>query len=297
MRWKAHVALLSVAFIYGANYTIAKNVLDLGYLKPNAFILLRVVSGFILFTLVHYVFIKEKIAKSDLPLLGICGLFGIAFNQLFFFKGLSTTSPIHASLIMVMTPIIVLIISSLYLKEGINKRKVIGIALGMLGAILLIVRGSVDFDSMSSIRGDLYILINAISYGLYLVLVKGLMTSYHPFTVMKWIFSFGLIVVIPFGISDLYESNWNTFPSEIWFAIAYVLLFTTFLAYLLNAYALTLVNATTASSYVYMQPLIASSIAILWYNDHLSMLNVLSGFLIFYGVYLISMKKASSQKP
>jgi len=293
MRWKAHLALLAVALIYGANYTIAKNVLDQDYLEPNGFILLRVISGFVLFHLVHFFIIKEKVNKKDIGLLALCGLFGIAINQLFFFKGLGATSPVHASLIMVVTPIIVLIISSFYLKERINGKKVIGIAVGMGGAALLILKGSTTVDNMSSPLGDLYILINASSYALYLVLVKNLMKKYHPFTVMKWVFSFGLVVVLPFGVGDLLHVKWSGFPTEIWVGIMYVLLFTTFLAYLLNAYALATVNPTTASAYIYLQPLIASTIAILWYNDYLSLMKALCGFMIFVGVYLISAKRKS----
>ena len=291
MKWKAHLALLSVALIYGANYTIAKNVLDQDYLKPNGFILLRVISGFVLFTILHVLFIKEKVDRKDFGLLAICGLFGIAINQLFFFKGLGATSPVHASLIMVVTPIIVLIVSSIYLTERIRWWKVLGILVGMMGAMLLITKGSSGNNSMSSSLGDLYILINATSYALYLVFAKNLMKKYHPFTVMKWVFTFGLIVVIPFGIGDLSEVVWSSFPTDIWIAVIYVLVFTTFFAYLLNAYALSTVNPTTASAYIYMQPLIASTIAVLWYNDQLSSVKVLSGALIFIGVYLISLQK------
>jgi drug/metabolite transporter (DMT)-like permease len=210
---------------------------------------------------------------------------------LFFFKGLGATSPVHASLIMVVTPIIVLILSSIYQTERIRWWKVLGIIVGMIGAMLLITKGSSGNNSMSSSLGDLYILINATSYALYLVFVKNLMKKYHPFTVMKWIFSFGLIVVIPFGIGDLSGVVWRSFPIDIWVAIIYVLIFTTFFAYLLNAYALSTVNPTTASAYIYMQPLIASTIAILWYNDSLSSVKVLSAALIFIGVYMISLQK------
>lgn len=291
MRWKAHLALVSVALIYGANYTIAKNVLDKDYLEPNGFILLRVISGFVLFHLIHRFAIKEKVERRDIRQLVLCGLFGIAINQLFFFKGLGETSPIHASLIMVVTPIIVLIISSIYLKEKISSNKITGIVIGMVGAILLIIKGGSSSDNMSTPLGDLYILINATSYAFYLVLVKNMMRKYHPFTVMKWVFSVGLLVVLPFGAGDLMHVAWSDIPREIWGAIAYVLLLTTFLAYLLNAYALSTVNPTTASAYIYLQPLIASSIAILWYNDHLSLTKALFGLMIFAGVYFISSKQ------
>lgn len=288
MKWKAHLAMLSVALIYGANYTIAKNVLDQGYLTPMGFILMRVVAGAVLFFLIHTSIIKEKVEAKDIGLLAACGLFGIAVNQSFFFKGLGLTSPIHASLIMLTTPILVLIISSIYLKERFTWNKTLGVALGLIGASLLILKGGGQSDKLSSVEGDLYILINAASYGLYLVLVRKLMKKYHPFTVMKWIFAFGLIYLIPFSYDQFTDVQWSQFSQEIWLAIAYVLLFTTFLAYLLNAYALSIVSATVLSAYVYLQPLIASTISIFWYDDKLTIHSILCGVLIFIGVYLVS---------
>lgn len=288
MKWKAHLAMLSVALIYGANYTIAKNVLDQGYLTPMGFILMRVVAGAVLFFLIHTSIIKEKVETKDIGLLAACGLFGIAVNQSFFFKGLGLTSPIHASLIMLTTPILVLIISSIYLKERFTWNKTLGVALGLIGASLLILKGGGQSDKLSSVEGDLYIMINAASYGLYLVLVRKLMKKYHPFTVMKWIFAFGLIYLIPFSYDQFADVQWSQFSQEIWLAIAYVLLFTTFLAYLLNAYALSIVSATVLSAYVYLQPLIASTISIFWYDDKLTIQSILCGVLIFIGVYLVS---------
>lgn len=288
MKWKAHLAMLSVALIYGANYTIAKNVLDQGYLTPMGFILMRVVAGSVLFFLIHTFFVKEKVDRKDIGLLAACGLFGIAVNQSFFFKGLGLTSPIHASLIMLTTPILVLIISSIYLKERFTWNKTLGVALGLIGASILILKGGGQSDKLSSVKGDLYIMINAASYGLYLVLVRKLMKRYHPFTVMKWIFAFGLIYLIPFTYNQFGDVQWDQFTQEIWIAVAYVLLFTTFLAYLLNAYALSMVSATVLSAYVYLQPLIASAISVIWYDDTLTMHSILCGLLIFLGVYLVS---------
>lgn len=291
MKWKAHLALLTVALIYGANYTIAKNVLDQDYIRPSGFILLRVMAGFVLFHLSGIIMTRESIDRQDVLRLVLCGFTGVAINQLCFFKGLSMTSPIHASLIMVLTPILVLVISTLYLKTKLSLAKIFGVGLGLLGAGMLIIMNQGHLDQMASTLGDLFVLLNATSYGIYLVLVKQLMSKYHPFTVMRWVFSVGLIVVIPFGWSDIQEVDWQDFDMNIWWSIVYVLLCTTYLAYVLNAYALSKVTATAASTYIYLQPLIASGIAIMWYNDQLTGWKLLSAALIFAGVYMASSKR------
>ncbi len=290
---KAHLALFAVALIYGANYTIAKVVLDDGYIQPKGFIFLRALSGLLLFFLCHHFFIKEKVARKDFPKLILLGLFGVAINQMFFFMGLKLTTPINASLIMTTCPIIVLIAGAILLKERITRKKVLGIFIGATGAILLILYGQqINFNKSQSL-GDLMILVNSISYGLYLVLVKSMMKKYHPITVIKWVFIFGFIFISPFGYRDLMMVDWTSFSSNVWVAIAYVLLFTTFLAYLLNTYALKTVQSSVVGIYIYLQPLIATLIALIVGSDQIVPLKVLSGILIFLGVYLVSSGKSS----
>ncbi len=291
---KAHLALISVAVIYGLNYTIAKDVMVKGYITPFGFIMLRTIAGLILFTLFHALFIREKMEKKDIAYSALCSVFGVALNMLAFFEGLKYTSPIHGSLFMVLCPILILLISSIIIKEKITQRKVYGILLGLVGAIILIVHSGTSNDKVASFYGDALIMLNAISFALYLVLVRRLMKKYHPITVIKWVFIFGAILVIPFGGKELVTTNWHTFTSSIWIATGYVLLFTTFLAYLLNGYALTKVMPTTVGFYIYFQPLIAAGFAILVGHDHLDFLKVLSALFLFYGVYLIN-KTGSKQ--
>ena len=227
---KAHLALFSVALIYGANYSIAKVVLDDNYIQPIGFILMRNISALIFFWLFHSLYIKEKVEKKDFPLLLLCGIFGVAINQIFFFSGLKFTTPINASLIMLTTPILVLITSAIILKEKITYQKVFGIALGILGATLLVVYGKQLSFEQSQLKGDLMIMINATSYGIYLVIVKKLLNKYNPFTVIKWVFTFGILFVFPLGIQDLLVTEWSSFPNTVWLAVGYVLFFTTILA-------------------------------------------------------------------
>lgn len=284
----AHSALLLATLIYGANYTIAKEVLDFNYIQPVAFVVIRAFTGLLLFSLFHQLFIRENVDRKDLIALLICGIFGVAINQSFFFLGLKLTKPIHASLIMTFIPMIVLIISFIYLKERVTKSKILGIITGAVGVILLIFQGATGVGGSNIALGDFLIFINACSYSMYLVLVKRLLTKYHPVTVIKWIFLFGFIAVLPFGIQDLLIIDYTTFNSTIWWAIIYVCLCTTFIAYLCNVYALKLVSPTTVSIYIYVQPIFASIIAIAMLRDHLDLVKIIAGVLIFYGVYLVS---------
>ena len=285
---KAHLALFSVALIYGANYSIAKVVLDNNYIQPIGFILMRNITAVVFFWVFHSLYIKEKAERKDFPLLFICGLFGIAINQMFFFSGLKYTTPINASLIMLTTPILVLIISAIILKEKITLQKVFGIAMGILGAILLVAYGKQLSFEQSQFKGDLMIMVNAISYGIYLVIVKKLLYKYNPITVVKWLFTFSLLFVFPLGIQDLLAVEWSSFPNMVWLAVVYVLFFATILAYLFNIYALKIVNSTVVSIYIYLQPLLATAIALVFANDELSIVKIVAAILIFVGVFLVS---------
>jgi len=288
---KAHLALFTVALIYGANYTIAKEVMNNGSIQPLGFILLRVISGFLFFTLIHRLFIREKVEKKDFGLLILCGLFGVAINQMFFFSGLELTRQINAALIMTVTPVIVLIASAILIGERVTFRKLIGVLFGGCGAVLLISFNKKIGFERSGMLGDIMILINATSYGIYIVLVKSLLRKYHPLTVVKWVFTFGLIAVFPFGIRQLGAVDWSLFTLPVWMAVLYVLIGTTILAYLLNIYALGTLNPSTVSIYIYLQPLIAAAIALYLGKDELTWVKIISGSLIFYGVYLVSIQK------
>ncbi len=292
---KAHIALFLVALIYGANYSIAKIVLDDEYIQPIGFVLMRVLSGVILFWFFHLLFVREKVERKDFLQLFLCGIFGVAINQMFFFTGLKYTTPINASLIMTTTPILVLLISSFIIKEKITSQKMIGIALGAFGAIMLIAHGKELSFQQDQLFGDLMIFINATSYGIYLVYVKKLMMKYHPITVVKWVFTFGIIFVFPFGIGELLEVQWSSFTTGVWWAVIYVLVAVTFLTYWLNGFALKIVNPSIVSIYIYLQPLLATSIALMMMKDELTLVKIVAGIFIFLGVYLVSRPSISKK--
>ncbi|MES1224550.1 MAG: DMT family transporter [Bacteroidota bacterium] len=284
--FKSHLALFIAALIYGANYTIAKGVMP-DYLQPFGFIMVRVTGAVILFWITG-IFVPEKINRKDIPLLAFCGMFGVAINQLLFFKGLSMTTPINAAIIMVITPILVLLVATSLASERITGKKLTGIVTGLVGAILLLlVKHDLSLGSLTW-RGDLCILINAISWGIYLVVAKPLIMKYRTITVIKWVFLFAWFYVLPFGYSEFMEADFSSMPPNILLSVAFVVLGTTYFAYLLNNYALQKVSSSVVSIYIYLQPLLAAGIAIVSGKDDLDAVKITSALLIFVGVYLVS---------
>ncbi len=284
---KAHLALFAANLIYGLNYSVAKDVMP-EYIQPFGFILLRVIGATLLFWLFHSLLSTEQLRKKDIPRVALCGLFGVAMNQLLFFAGLNITTPINAAIIMTSNPILVIIAASIILKEVITKQKLTGLALGVIGALLIILfKADFSFDS-STWPGDLMIFLNAASYGVYLVLVKPLMTQYKPLTIIKWVFTFGLLYVLPFGYTDFMAIEWNTFPEIIWLETAFVVICTTFFAYLLNIFALKNLQPSTVSIYIYTQPVLAALFAILMGKDEITLVKIVGTILIFSGVYIVS---------
>ena len=257
------------------------------HIGPFAFILIRVSVATTMFFILHYFWQKEKVERKDMPLLALCGLFGVVINQEMFFLGLSITTPINASLIMIMTPILVFVISLFMAREKAGWHKILGLALGASGALLIIGGKGFSFSGPTAL-GDFFILINASSYAVYLVIVRPLMKKYHPITVIKWVFFFGLLPVIIIGFNQVGDIQWHTFNAQTWLAVAFIVICVTFLAYLLNTLALRSVHSSIVGAYIYLQPVLASLISIGLGKDHLNGTKIISALLIFGGVYLVS---------
>lgn len=284
--FRAHIFLFIVNLFYGAGFTVSKMVMP-EFIKPFGFIFIRVSTVTTLFFLLHYFWQSEKVERKDFFLLAICGLFGVVINQEMFFLGLSITTPINASLIMIMTPILVFVISFFLAHEKVTWQKILGIVLGALGAFVIISGKRFNFSG-NTVLGDLFILINATSYAVYLVIVRPLMKKYHPLTVVKWVFFFGLFPVTIFGFQQFTSVQWHTFTLQVWLAVAFIVICTTFLAYLLNMLALREVHSSVVGAYIYLQPILSTIISILVGKDELSFEKIISAVLIFSGVYLVS---------
>lgn len=277
------------ALIYGVNFTVAKAVMP-GYVQPSGFIMLRVLGAGTLFWISGLFLKTEKIDTRDYPRLVVASVFGIALNQLSFFKGLNLTTPINASVIMVTTPIMVLIFSTIIINEKATKRKVLGIFTGLLGAILLIVFGKDVRQATNAPLGNLLVFVNASSYGLYLILIKNLSKKYHAVTLAKWLYLFGLFMVLPFGFSELMAVKWTTMPMPVMYSVGFVIVCTSFLTYLFNLFAIKELKPTTLSIFIYLQPVIASCYALFVGSDSLNVVKIGATLLIFVGVYLVTRK-------
>jgi drug/metabolite transporter (DMT)-like permease len=292
---KRNWALLAATFvsiIYGITFTVAKDVMP-KFVAPFGFILMRVGGSVVLFWLVSFFAPKEKIALTDFPRIIAAALFGVAINMLTFFKGLSYTSPIMGAVLMVTTPIIVLILSAIIMKERMKKRKILGIILGLAGTITLILYGRSIINAPNASLGNLLVFINAVSYGFYLIIVKKLMDKYNAFTFVKWIYTFGFIMVLPFGWNEFHAINWTVIPTEIYWKIGFVVVFSTFFTYLLNLLSMRELKPTTVAVFIYLQPLFATIIAVSFGKDDLSLVKLLSAVLIFTGVYLVTQKTSN----
>jgi drug/metabolite transporter (DMT)-like permease len=287
--FRAHLALFLANLIYGINYTIAKEVMGV-HIEPFGFILLRVSVTVLLIWGTAQLIKKEKIERGDFKLLLLCGLTGVGINQLLFFWGLSLTSPINSSIIMVTTPLLVLIIASVLVGNSFTTTKTLGVLIGLTGAIALLLVKPSDKNISGDLFGDLLTFINAMSYGVYLVLVKPLLQKYHPITVMKWVFLFGLIPVLPAGFSQLAAVQWTAFSPAIWASVGFVVIGTTYLAYLLNTFGLISLSPSVVSAYIYLQPALAGIFAILMGKDQMDWIKLSSTAMIFLGVYLVNRK-------
>lgn len=291
--FKAHLALLGANVIYGVNYIVAKGIMP-DKIGPSAFVFIRLLFGGILFWMLK-AFIKESIAKKDFPRIVLCGFLGAAANQLLFFNGLNLTSPIDASIILTATPVIVLVLSVILLKERITSNKIIGITIGAIGAIVLIWHSN-SGEGTSSLLGNVLVFLNSSVYGLYLVIVKPLLKKYHSTTIISWVFLFGFFFMLPFGIPDIVNTNFSEFTLNTYLVVGFVVIFTTFFAYLFNIYALNYVSPAVNSSYIYLQPAVSFIMVSLYayllnqtvYAQDINATKIVSCLLVILGVYLIS---------
>ena len=282
----AHILLFLVNLFYGANFIVSKLVMP-AFILPQAFILIRVVVTTVLFFIVGRFWGNEKVALKDYPLLIACSLFGVVINQEMFFAGLNITTPINGALIMIMTPILVMVISFFGGHEQLTWQKVSGMVLGTAGAFIIISGKGLNFSSKTAL-GDFFILLNASSYAIYLVIVRPLMKKYHPMTIIKWVFLFGVPWVIVMGEGQFRNIQWPTFTPGVWLAVAFVVFCTTFCAYLFNVIALREVHSSIVGAYIYLQPILATLISILVGKDSLTKEKIISAILIFSGVYMVS---------
>ena len=291
--WKAHIALFIVNALYGAGHILAKGVMP-AFLSPTTFIFFRILGATLLFWMIKVFLPKERIQRKDIGLFMLCALFGVTINQLFFFHGLSLSSSINSGIIMTTNPILVTIIAYFLLKEKITRTKVTGIVLGATGAILVSLAGNTGKGDSS--LGDLFLFINALSYAIYLVIAKPLMQRYSPFTVITYVFTFGLfyMLIYPPTYIEIVQIDFSAITPNIWVKITYIVIGVTFFTYLLTMYGLKYVGPSIASAYIYTQPVLVMGFAFLFslfgladdYTNTITFEKVGYMAMIFVGVWI-----------
>lgn len=288
----ALLAATTASTIYGINHTIAKGLMP-DVIQPFGFILLRVSGAALVFWVISLFFPSEKVERRDWFRFIICAFFGMVLNMLAFFKGLSLSTPINSSVIITLSPVLLLVLSAFILRERITWVKSLGIFLGLGGALVLILFGLKAQPNAPNIPlGNLLFIINATSYSVYLILVKPLVPKYSSITLMKFLFLFAFLINLPIGISEFSEVNWTNLPFEAIWKLAFVVICTTVMTYLLNIYALKQLSPSTIGAFIYLQPVIAVLFAVIVGADSLTALRIGAAALIFLGVYLSTIKRA-----
>lgn len=292
---KGHILILITNILFAVNMPVSKYLLPT-HVPPEGLTIMRMSFACVMFWIVSLFTRKERVPLRDLGMLFICALCGVGFNQGLFIIGLNRTSPVDASIIATAVPIFVMLLAAIILKEPITRKKAFGVLLGVSGGLLLVF-SSVHTMSTgnSSLDGDLMIIVSGLMYAIYLVYSKPLTLRYSAVTMMKWMFLFTTLAILPFTFRFVinapvfHEPEWDFKALS---AVFYVLFGATFLPYLLIPMSLKRIRPTTVSMYNYIQPIVASLIAVMIGQDSFSIEKLLSAMLVFSGVYLVTQSKS-----
>lgn len=281
---RVHIALFFVSLLYAILFSWAGQIMPT-HLTAEGFVFLRIAFATALFHLIGLFQKTDKIDwKSHLKEFAICGFFGTSANMLLFFKGLESTYPINGAILMLFTPLFVAIFDHFRVKKWPNWQFTLGFVVAGFASFMLIAGKGAKF-SEKTILGDIWVAINAILYAVYLVRVKKLTSIYSPISVNRWTFTFGLLYITPIGLIPFLHTNFSNIPDGIWLKIGYILIFTSFLVYLLNAYSVKKAGPTLAGLYIYLQPLLATVIAFLLQTDQISLEKILLILAVLVGVF------------
>lgn len=293
---RVHLALFVVSLLYAILFSLAGQIMP-EYLRPEGFVMLRILTAFILFQITAAIVGLEKVDWKNHGLeFAICAFFGTFANMILFFRGLSLTHPINGAILMLVTPLFVAIFDHFRIRSWPKFGFVFGTLAAALGSVWLMMGKGAQFNSQT-IKGDLFVALNALFYSIYLVRVKKLTAVYQPLTVNRISFFFGVLFMASIGgLTDLGNTQLTQIPQAIAFKIAYILFFTSFLVYLLNAYAVKKAGPTLAGLYIYLQPVLASGIALILGTDQLSTLRITQMILIMAGVWTATRFSPSSSK-
>lgn len=236
---------------------------------------------------------RSGINKKDIPRFVLCALTGVAINQLLFIKGLTLTTPVHAALLMLITPVFILLIAVALRQEKMTLIKTAGLLLGIGGCSLLIISKENSVIGSDVLLGDSLVLLNGTSYSFYFILVKPLMQKYTALQVIRWVFTFGFVLILPFCWGQFINTDWQQLGTTQLLALAFVVLGATFFAYLFTIYGLQHLSASATGAFIYLQPIFSTVFSFLVFGEMMTFSKILAAVLIFAGVYLVNKKKAA----
>ena len=292
-KYKGHLALLGAAIMWGLMSPIGKTALENG-ISGLSLATFRMTGGAICFWIASIFAPKEQVKPHDLMMLFFAGLLGIVLNQGCFTFGLSLTSPIDASIVTTTAPIATMIVAAIYLKEPITNKKVLGIFVGAMGALILILSSQAASGGNRNLIGDLLCLVAQISFSIYLTVFKGVSQKYSPITLNKWMFIYASMCYIPFSYQDVAGIQWTEVSTAAYVQIGYVVIGGSFLAYIFIMTAQRLLRPTVVSMYNYMQPIVASIAAIIMGLGVFGWEKGIAVALVFLGVYIVTKSKSKA---
>ena len=293
---KGHMAMIVANMAWGLMSPFVKTVVVNSNIDAWTIVAFRVIGASIAFWTASMFIPKERIPFKELRWLVLAALFGIILNQGVFVLGVSYTSPINASIVTTILPIIAMIISAFYLKEPVTWKKLAGIAVGATGAIIIILNSSSGTTiGELGLKGILLCFMAQFSYAIYFVFFKNIISKYHPVTIMKWMFLFSSVIYLPLSWTNLTSIDYAHMPNQIIGVLSFIVLGSTFLSYMMIPIAQKYLRPTVATMYNNVQPIVAAIAAVLLQIDSFGWPKVFAILLVFTGVYLVTTSKAKEE--
>jgi drug/metabolite transporter (DMT)-like permease len=295
-KYLGHGAAITANVIFGLNIPVTKALLT-EWMSPLGYTTTRMIFGLIAFWMMSFFQKKEKVERRDLAVILLCGFLGLAATQAAFALGVRFTSPTTNSFIGALNPIVVLALSAIFLREKITRWKAMGVLLAVSGSALIILRNT-GTSSASNTPFGIIISITAVTcYAAYFIIARNISKKYSPITMLKWMFLVSVIMILPFGFSELPKQR--IFSAEIQtaaiFEIGFALLFASMLGLFLVPAALKRIKATNVSIYINLQPIVASTAAIAIGQDFFSWDKPAALALVIAGVLLVTQSKTEKQ--
>lgn len=288
-----HAALFTANMVFGLNTPLTRTLVP-DILDPFAMTFLRMIGAAILFWMASIFAKKERVPLKDIVLFFFAALFAIVINQSSFIYGLSKTSPIDASLLVTLLPVVTMLLAAIIIREPITWLKAIGVFVGASGVVILILSGSQN-EKTGSLAGNLFVVLSISSFALYLTLFKNLISRYSSLTAMKWMFLFASFLTYPMSRHALAETDFSIFDTTIYIRIIYIIFLATFFTYLLIPVGQKTLRPTTVSMYNYLQPIVTSFLTVIAGMDRFGPDKIASAVLVFAGVYLVTQSKSRAQ--